>query len=101
GIRDFHVTGVQTCALPIWPFAPRKPGFPAAKGLSPHACHFSRSYLYNVKKLGKAGSHHTRARPTFLAKDATADPQARLYTDASEIGRASCRECEPISGGSG
>src|SRR5690606_40551766 len=21
GIRDFHVTGVQTCALPIWPMA--------------------------------------------------------------------------------
>src|SRR5690606_40542683 len=21
GIRDFHVTGVQTCALPIFPFA--------------------------------------------------------------------------------
>src|SRR5690606_40011150 len=21
GIRDFHVTGVQTCALPIWPFS--------------------------------------------------------------------------------
>src|SRR5690606_40270257 len=21
GIRDFHVTGVQTCALPIWPAA--------------------------------------------------------------------------------
>src|SRR5215475_3413028 len=21
GIRDFHVTGVQTCALPIWPWA--------------------------------------------------------------------------------
>src|SRR5690606_39580057 len=21
GIRDFHVTGVQTCALPIWKFA--------------------------------------------------------------------------------
>src|SRR5690606_39633945 len=20
GIRDFHVTGVQTCALPIWPY---------------------------------------------------------------------------------
>src|SRR5690606_39528154 len=29
GIRDFHVTGVQTCALPIWGlalFAPRAPG---------------------------------------------------------------------------
>src|SRR5690606_39864840 len=22
GIRDFHVTGVQTCALPIWPSLP-------------------------------------------------------------------------------
>src|SRR5690606_13818955 len=27
GIRDFHVTGVQTCALPIWP-APRDGGRP-------------------------------------------------------------------------
>src|SRR5690606_40509737 len=24
GIRDFHVTGVQTCALPIFPVAPRR-----------------------------------------------------------------------------
>src|SRR5690606_39630986 len=23
GIRDFHVTGVQTCALPIWPIVAR------------------------------------------------------------------------------
>src|SRR5690606_40074665 len=29
GIRDFHVTGVQTCALPIWPDG-RRPG-PAAR----------------------------------------------------------------------
>src|SRR5690606_5901141 len=26
GIRDFHVTGVQTCALPIFPTAPRAGG---------------------------------------------------------------------------
>src|SRR5690606_41061053 len=25
GIRDFHVTGVQTCALPILRFPPREP----------------------------------------------------------------------------
>src|SRR5690606_40694534 len=25
GIRDFHVTGVQTCALPIWPSGARDP----------------------------------------------------------------------------
>src|SRR5690606_40531703 len=23
GIRDFHVTGVQTCALPIWSYSPK------------------------------------------------------------------------------
>src|SRR5690606_39631139 len=26
GIRDFHVTGVQTCALPIFPPSPRRRG---------------------------------------------------------------------------
>src|SRR5690606_39719085 len=32
GIRDFHVTGVQTCALPIWPTGrPRR----AASGPAP------------------------------------------------------------------
>src|SRR5207302_2841134 len=27
GIRDFHVTGVQTCALPISRVRPSRPGF--------------------------------------------------------------------------
>src|SRR5690606_40482628 len=26
GIRDFHVTGVQTCALPIWPMSSAETG---------------------------------------------------------------------------
>src|SRR5207302_2959993 len=30
GIRDFHVTGVQTCALPIWPI-PKVIDFGVAK----------------------------------------------------------------------
>src|SRR5690606_39547480 len=31
GIRDFHVTGVQTCALPIFPSSvPERRGAPAA-----------------------------------------------------------------------
>src|SRR5690349_23262991 len=29
GIRDLYVTGVQTCALPIWPARRRSPGWPA------------------------------------------------------------------------
>src|SRR5690606_39717395 len=28
GIRDFHVTGVQTCALPIWSTRSRTPASP-------------------------------------------------------------------------
>src|SRR5579883_1068234 len=33
GIRDFHVTGVQTCALPIWPFLPlHRASLPPALG---------------------------------------------------------------------
>src|SRR5690606_13078527 len=31
GIRDFHVTGVQTCALPIWPYMPAYAGPPALR----------------------------------------------------------------------
>src|SRR5690606_40978241 len=27
GIRDFHVTGVQTCALPIWLLKPENVGY--------------------------------------------------------------------------
>src|SRR5690606_40486984 len=32
GIRDFHVTGVQTCALPIWPVPHRRQGKPGQDG---------------------------------------------------------------------
>src|SRR5690606_39666462 len=32
GIRDFHVTGVQTCALPIFPFASAKEVFAETQG---------------------------------------------------------------------
>src|SRR5690606_40140126 len=35
GIRDFHVTGVQTCALPISGAAP-EPGRPGPPGAGPH-----------------------------------------------------------------
>src|SRR5690606_39949278 len=34
GIRDFHVTGVQTCALPIWPVRPAGPFPPGNR--APH-----------------------------------------------------------------
>src|SRR5690606_40711928 len=35
GIRDFHVTGVQTCALPILPAEPGAPPIPLSPGGPP------------------------------------------------------------------
>src|SRR5690606_40709235 len=44
GIRDFHVTGVQTCALPISPAptVPRRPEFPVPIGFPPDAARRAR-----------------------------------------------------------
>src|SRR5688500_20247573 len=35
GIRDYKVTGVQTCALPIWLRRPRRPSRPSSPHPSP------------------------------------------------------------------
>src|SRR5690606_40547029 len=38
GIRDFHVTGVQTCALPISMRFRRRPHFPPLPDLRQNSC---------------------------------------------------------------
>src|SRR5690606_39799682 len=38
GIRDFHVTGVQTCALPIFPATHSYPAMPLAEQLVHQRC---------------------------------------------------------------
>src|SRR5690348_18341651 len=64
GIRDGRVTGVQTCALPIW-IADRPPGRPAR--VRP-----TRPREHRRRRRGRAGSRSGRCK----------------------IGRASCRkEC--------
>src|SRR5690606_41016637 len=73
GIRDFHVTGVQTCALPI---SPPVPDVSRSAGLKPPV--FS--------------GHHPRpfpptAVPPEKGSGCPAESQA-----GEEIGRASCRE---------
>src|SRR5256885_2856971 len=77
GIRDYKVTGVQTCALPI-----------------------SASGTAGVGRLAPRGSVRTMSSrrapssPTastdHMARDAPADSRRTFLT--SEIGRASCRE---------
>src|SRR5690606_40575929 len=75
GIRDFHVTGVQTCALPIYP--------------SGHCRRADRSgSLAPTHCEGKIGSAAVLVRADCAASGGSgADHDGR-----AEIGRASCRE---------
>src|SRR2546421_7897981 len=79
GIRDLIVTGVQTCALPIWPpGSPTAPSAPAlAKGAMP-------GMAEAIATCGAAGA----------APPAPWDCPGRRMTplEGREIGRASCRE---------
>src|SRR5690606_39504641 len=74
GIRDFHVTGVQTCALPI-----SAPNFVVSN--------FERGLL---RRRGRRRSFRTSFRrplyrPSFPAA-------RRRWARRRQIGRASCRE---------
>src|SRR5690606_40559632 len=81
GIRDFHVTGVQTCALPIY-------------------CYWAWSCAgFCCRAIGC--SNATCCRPdtsltgaSARAPQASAPPTASLKaeTPCQKIGRASCRE---------
>src|SRR5690606_41207386 len=92
GIRDFHVTGVQTCALPI----SDKPGVATAPGqaqtdeekvralhqeLSERFAKFDRTILSETEKVRQddaaSGNRGFSDRDPF---------------QKGEIGRASCRE---------
>src|SRR5690606_39751118 len=81
GIRDFHVTGVQTCALPI-------------------------STTRRTRRAAEPADRARRLRPGVRgragpapASPAAARPQTRQCV--AEIGRASCRERVEASGGGG
>src|SRR5207245_3973150 len=73
GIRDATVTGVQTCALPIWKARPA-PGA-SAEGRRRRACSRERG-----------SSLRSSARARSLRGARTVAP-----VSPSEIGRASCR----------
>src|SRR5690606_40283915 len=91
GIRDFHVTGVQTCALPILIYT--NPGasapFPSARDpqYRPAAMSDQHKAKVVVVGAGPAGS----ATALHLAQLGVHD------VTIVEIGRASCRERERAS----
>src|SRR5205807_9204308 len=85
GIRDYKVTGVQTCALPICP----PPHSPAGERGSPAASELA---------LGSAGAGiRVPGQPVACLAMAT-DPRTR-GTCSLQIGRASCRERVYVCGG--
>src|SRR5690606_40388508 len=100
GIRDFHVTGVQTCALPISPR--RRP--PGSATRWPGSRH--RAWLWLL--LCAAGRRYGQVLGeciVWITRSAAAD---RLRSDERlgrrtrrEIGRAACRERGAIAGGGG
>src|SRR5690606_40056275 len=87
GIRDFHVTGVQTCALPIL-------GHEVPMAGNHHE-------EVDVRRAPRVGHRLDGAKPVaaVLARDVEAEPleggvdvaRGALATVAVEIGRASCR----------
>src|SRR5262249_58028228 len=92
GIRDWSVTGVQTCALPIW--LTTFTDAPAYEHARQELNTFVNALMIDVaapvaEAAGLAGMLG-RARD-FLTNQ----------IEAGEIGRASCREREEISVGAG
>src|SRR5690606_39578066 len=111
--RDFHVTGVQTCALPIWFWADwlARARFP--QGVSPELEEAYARSLLTLKLLTheESGAILAAATASFPAVPGGTDNwdyrycwlrdgyySARTY---DEIGRASCRGRAWICAGSG
>src|SRR5690606_40668053 len=84
GIRDFHVTGVQTCALPIW--------FPAAIP----ALRYARARMSPSPRIPAGNRLDMRTGRCAGSKQpllpAARPARARKHPSPREIGRASCRE---------
>src|SRR5690606_39511375 len=73
--RDFHVTGVQTCALPIYSHAhgddPAPAGQPAAEPAAPLPGGLPRPVRSN--RAQRTGDHDDRVAPDLQPRPPTAD----------------------------
>src|SRR5262249_56454195 len=97
GIRYWSVTGVQTCALPIWCRGPE--GDRALLGpVEQHVAVAS-----TVRRVGPGQRSFVARELHEVAHARSGDPQGRHRPedDEQEIGRASCRERGSKAGGHG
>src|SRR5205807_5742438 len=98
GIRDYKVTGVQTCALPICerPPNPRRDRSPRRSRFGGVVC---KQPIDGCTRIRRLDERHPVERTTERA-----ELGGGLASDAGrrgEIGRASCRERGEISGVAG
>src|SRR5207244_8467083 len=90
GIRDDLVTGVQTCALPIYP---EHIGVMVVPGTSPHVLRVAFAHAHVEVERAIPPIH------SYLVRVAPARQEAAVRAlRASQIGRASCREREQDAG---
>src|SRR5690606_39577858 len=90
GIRDFHVTGVQTCALPIlegiWFYS----GFMVA--LSFRQRNLLRNFGSLIDWIVRDESLHLKFGINLILTVLDENPEVGTEEFAEEIGRAACRE---------
>src|SRR5690606_40328374 len=91
GIRDFHVTGVQTCALPILLTADeRRRALALPPGTNPRTAALAAQWR---AELGDDDEAFVRRALALINRDFAYS----LSVPPTEIGRASCRERVRIS----
>src|SRR5207302_2730785 len=90
GIRDFHVTGVQTCALPISvATAKRPPATPITPDEAAEEANLAaKAYIHTAEQEGLIEGEERRLLQSIV------DFGDTLIREVMKIGRASCRkEC--------
>src|SRR5688500_20019015 len=87
GIRDYKVTGVQTCALPIF--------------VSPDGPLLLLSFEALLTGPAPPGRGYAGLPYLIRQRSITYVPSASVLAELGEIGRASCRERGESGGGAG
>src|SRR5207302_6082402 len=90
GIRDFHVTGVQTCALPIFIAGAGNLGMALADyaGFNDHGFEIAALVDNDPSKIGR----RSRSGIEVLSWDELPSIIRERQVDIGKIGRASCRK---------
>src|SRR5205085_3811472 len=97
GIRDLTVTGVQTCALPIWAES-CSPGRNPRRSSASSNSTAAGGYPLRPDAMSVHDAQQLRSLTSFFAGLATRGAGPGDGAPGPEIGRASCRERAAMSG---